>query len=119
MSEVQHMAVRPASTATTYVPGGRTSIFSDSNATSLNTHFFSATVRGTADEPTPFPPPSKTEGSHHWAFERLLSASLIPLTGAAFVIRRTGYPVLDGVLDVTLVVHSHRGRVFILAYELV
>ncbi|KDN37896.1 hypothetical protein RSAG8_09870, partial [Rhizoctonia solani AG-8 WAC10335] len=48
-------------------------------------------------------------GSHHWAFERLLSAALIPATVSAFVVSPTAYPILDGVLAVSLVVHSHIG----------
>ncbi|KAF8516015.1 mitochondrial inner membrane protein [Hysterangium stoloniferum] len=85
------ITTRQATSSTaTYVPGG-------------------PVLRGTVNDPTPFPPSSRSEGSHHWAFERLLSASLIPLTGAAFVTGSTHYPVLDGVLGIALVVHSHLG----------
>ncbi|CAE6437306.1 unnamed protein product [Rhizoctonia solani] len=66
-------------------------------------------LRGTVNDPTPFPTPNRMHGSHHWAFERLLSAALIPATISAFVISPTAYPVLDGVLAVSLVVHSHIG----------
>ncbi|EPQ53371.1 hypothetical protein GLOTRDRAFT_45569, partial [Gloeophyllum trabeum ATCC 11539] len=65
--------------------------------------------KGTVNDPTTFPPPSKTHGSYHWAFERLLSAALVPLTGAAFVMSPTAHPVLDGLLGVSLVMHSHIG----------
>lgn len=65
--------------------------------------------KGTVNDPTTFPPPSRTAGSHHWAFERLLSAGLVPLTVAAFVTSGTNYPILDGVLGVSLVMHSHIG----------
>ncbi|KAH9896959.1 mitochondrial inner membrane protein [Cubamyces lactineus] len=65
--------------------------------------------RGTVNDPTPFPPPSKTHGSYHWAFERLLSAGLVPLTVAAFATSGTNYPILDGLLGVSLVMHSHIG----------
>ena len=61
------------------------------------------------NDPTPFPAPSRSHGSHHWAFERLLSASLVPLTAAAFVTSGSSYPILDGVLGVSLVMHSHLG----------
>jgi CybS, succinate dehydrogenase cytochrome B small subunit len=44
-----------------------------------------AVYKGTVNDPTDFPPPSKSHGSYHWAFERLLSAGLVPLTAAAFV----------------------------------
>ncbi|KAF8516227.1 CybS-domain-containing protein [Gautieria morchelliformis] len=83
------MVARQSST-TKYVPGG-------------------PILQGTVNDPTSFPPPSKMDGSHHWAYERLLSASLIPLTGAAFVTGGTAYPVLDGLLGIALVVHSHLG----------
>lgn len=61
------------------------------------------------NDPTDFPPPSKSHGSYHWAFERLLSAGLVPLTAAAFVTSGSNYPVLDGILGVSLVMHSHIG----------
>jgi len=66
-------------------------------------------IRGNVNDATPYPPPSKSHGSHHWAFERLLSAALIPLTGAAFVVSGTAHPILDGLLAVSLIVHSHIG----------
>ncbi|KIM37468.1 hypothetical protein M413DRAFT_30930 [Hebeloma cylindrosporum] len=66
-------------------------------------------IQGTVNDPTSFPPSSRTHGSHHWAFERLLSASLVPMTAAAFVTSGTAYPILDGVLGVSLVMHSHLG----------
>lgn len=75
--------------AGTYVPGG-------------------PILRGSVNDATPYPPPSRTHGSHHWAFERLLSASLIPITGATFALG-AGSPVLDGVLSMALVMHSHLG----------
>ncbi|KZS91973.1 mitochondrial inner membrane protein [Sistotremastrum niveocremeum HHB9708] len=66
-------------------------------------------LRGGVNDPTPFPTPSRSHGSHHWAFERLLSAALVPLTGAAFVTSGTPYPILDGILGVSLIIHSHIG----------
>lgn len=68
-----------------------------------------AIYKGTVNDPTTFPPPNRTHGSHHWAFERLLSAGLVPLTAAAFVTSGSAYPVLDGLLGISLVVHSHIG----------
>lgn len=68
-----------------------------------------AILQGNVNEPTTFPPPSKTHGSHHWAFERLLSAALVPLTVSTFALSSSPYPVLDGILAVSLVVHSHMG----------
>ena len=68
-----------------------------------------AISKGTVNDPTTFPPPSKTHGSYHWAFERLLSAALLPVTAAAFATSGTAYPVLDGLLGISLVMHSHIG----------
>ncbi|KAI0069205.1 mitochondrial inner membrane protein [Artomyces pyxidatus] len=65
--------------------------------------------KGTVNEPTTFPPPSKSHGSYHWSFERLLSAGLVPLTAAAFVTSGSTSPLLDGVLGISLVMHSHIG----------
>ena len=61
---------------------------------------------GTVNDPVEFPPPSRVHGSYHWAFERLLSAALIPLTAGAFVVNGS---VIDGLLGLTLVIHSHIG----------
>ncbi|KAF9456029.1 SDHD, membrane anchor subunit of succinate dehydrogenase, partial [Collybia nuda] len=81
---------RHASGTQAYVPGG-------------------PIYKGTVNDPTAFPPPSKSEGSYHWAFERLLSASLVPITAAAYVTSGTNHPVVDGLLGVTLIMHSHMG----------
>lgn len=64
------------------------------------------------NDPTTFPPSSRSHGSHHWAFERLLSASLVPLTAAAFVTSGSNYPVLDALFGVGIVMHSHIGVCF-------
>ncbi|KAF7365505.1 Succinate dehydrogenase [ubiquinone] cytochrome b small subunit [Mycena venus] len=93
---------RPATTQSSdalYVPGG-------------------PIYKGTVNDPTSFPTPSRVHGSHHWSFERLLSASLIPLTGAAFATSPSVHPVLDGILGVSLVVHSHIGVRIILHFRL-
>ncbi|KAH6906643.1 mitochondrial inner membrane protein [Coprinopsis sp. MPI-PUGE-AT-0042] len=76
--------------AHTYVPGG-------------------PILRGTVNDATPFPPSSKVDGSYHWMFERLLSASLVPMTVAAFATSGSSYPILDGVLGMSLIMHSHFG----------
>jgi succinate dehydrogenase (ubiquinone) membrane anchor subunit len=68
-----------------------------------------AIYKGTVNDPTSFPPPSRTHGSYHWSFERLLSAGLIPITGAAFVTSSSSFPMLDGILGVALIMHSHIG----------
>ena len=64
---------------------------------------------GTVNDPVEFPPPSRVHGSYHWAFERILSAGLVPLTVASFVTSGTNYPILDGLLGVSLIMHSHIG----------
>ncbi|KAL4267507.1 Succinate dehydrogenase [ubiquinone] cytochrome b small subunit [Pleurotus pulmonarius] len=87
---VAALQVRNSTASTVYVPGG-------------------PIYKGTVNDPTTFPAPSKSHGSYHWTFERLLSAGLVPLTAAAFVTSGTNYPVLDGLLGISLVVHSHIG----------
>lgn len=84
------LQVRQSHSDTAYVPGG-------------------PIYKGTVNDPTTFPPPNRSHGSYHWAFERLLSAALVPMTAAAFVTSGTNYPVLDGILGMSLVVHSHIG----------
>ncbi|KAG6849364.1 hypothetical protein H0H93_009107 [Arthromyces matolae] len=82
--------VRNSTSDATYVPGG-------------------PVYKGTVNDPTTFPPPSRAHGSYHWAFERLLSASLVPLTVAAYATTGSNYPVIDGLLGISLVIHSHIG----------
>ncbi|KAH9996387.1 mitochondrial inner membrane protein [Russula compacta] len=65
--------------------------------------------KGTVNDPTTFPPAKRSAGSYHWSFERLLSAGLVPLTAAAFVTSGSQTPLLDGLLGVSLIVHSHIG----------
>lgn len=50
-----------------------------------------AVLKGTVNDATTFPPPSKSHGSYHWTFERLLSASLIPVMGSAAVSTGSAY----------------------------
>ncbi|KAF5313912.1 hypothetical protein D9619_013069 [Psilocybe cf. subviscida] len=66
-------------------------------------------LKGTVNDPTTFPAPSPIHGAYHWAFERFLSAALVPLTAAAFVTSGSNYAIMDGLLGVTLVMHSHIG----------
>ncbi|KAH7868877.1 CybS-domain-containing protein [Lentinula edodes] len=47
--------------------------------------------------------------SYHWAFERLVSAALVPMTVAAFATSGTNYPIFDGILGLSLIIHSHIG----------
>lgn len=76
---------------------------------SSNRVLLPAVLPGTVNDATTFPEPNKAHGSHHWAFERLLSVALIPMTASAFVLSSSANPVLDGVLAVSLVIHSHIG----------
>ncbi|KIK61332.1 hypothetical protein GYMLUDRAFT_42916 [Collybiopsis luxurians FD-317 M1] len=59
--------------------------------------------------PRDYPYHSKTKASYHWVFERLLSAALVPMTVAGFATNGTNYPILDGILGLCLVIHSHFG----------
>ncbi|KAF3481201.1 succinate dehydrogenase membrane anchor subunit [Arthroderma uncinatum] len=65
-------------------------------------------VEGTTNDAAPIPPTSPVHGSYHWTFERVVAASLIPLTIAPFASGSVS-PVLDAVLCGTIVIHSHIG----------
>lgn len=60
------------------------------------------------NDPTVYPKPDATHGSYHWAFERLISASLVPICAVAAA-KHGMSGVVDGVLSVTLLLHSHIG----------
>ncbi|THG95733.1 hypothetical protein EW145_g7908, partial [Phellinidium pouzarii] len=88
---VSQLQARAASNSTNaYVPGG-------------------PILKGTVNDPTTFPLPSKAHGSYHWAFERVLAASLVPITAAAAVTTGSQYPFIDALLGVSLIMHSHIG----------
>lgn len=72
-------------------------------------HVVAAVLPGSVNDATTFPEPNRAHGSHHWAFERLLSVALVPMTASAFVLSSSTSPVLDGILAVSLVIHSHIG----------
>ncbi|TAQ90753.1 hypothetical protein B7494_g921 [Chlorociboria aeruginascens] len=65
-------------------------------------------IEGTANDPAPIPPTNPSHGSYHWTFERLLSASLIPLTIAPFAAGSLN-PVTDALLCGVIIIHSHIG----------
>ncbi|WFD25735.1 membrane anchor subunit of succinate dehydrogenase, Sdh4 [Malassezia nana] len=65
-------------------------------------------IKGTVNEPTEYPKPNAAHGSYHWAFERLISASLVPMIALATV-KHGACGTLDGVLSATLLLHSHIG----------
>lgn len=50
-----------------------------------------AILKGTVNDAVDALPVSKSHGSYHWAFERLLSAALIPLTVSAVVASPTAH----------------------------
>lgn len=54
------------------------------------------------------PPTSPSHGSYHWTLDRLVAASLIPLTVAPFAAGSLN-PTLDAVLCATILIHSHTG----------
>ncbi|WVQ98548.1 hypothetical protein IAU59_005674 [Kwoniella sp. CBS 9459] len=66
-------------------------------------------LKGTVNDATAFPSASKSHGSYHWAFERVLSAALVPVTVGAAVSTGSAYPIMDGILAISLIIHSHIG----------
>ncbi|KAF2139903.1 uncharacterized protein K452DRAFT_253518 [Aplosporella prunicola CBS 121167] len=65
-------------------------------------------IEGTVNQPAPVPDPVPAHGSYHWSFERVVAASLIPLTVAPFAAGSLN-PVLDATLCSLLLIHSHIG----------
>ncbi|KAH8197605.1 hypothetical protein TruAng_008237 [Truncatella angustata] len=63
---------------------------------------------GPLNDPAPVPSPSPSHGSYHWTFDRLLAASLVPITVAPFAAGSLN-PVLDATLVGMIVIHSHTG----------
>ncbi|KAH8813238.1 CybS-domain-containing protein [Xylogone sp. PMI_703] len=65
-------------------------------------------IEGSVNEAAPIPPTSPTHGSYHWTFERLIAASLIPLTITPFVSGSLN-PMTDAILCSAILIHSHIG----------
>ena len=65
-------------------------------------------TKNIVNDPVPVPNPSPSHGSYHWTFERLIAASLIPLTVAPFAAGSLN-PTVDAVLCGVILVHSHLG----------
>ncbi|KAF2430045.1 CybS-domain-containing protein [Tothia fuscella] len=65
-------------------------------------------IRGDINDPAPVPESHPTHGNYHWSFERLVAASLIPLTMAPFIGGSLN-PVTDAVFCAALIIHSHLG----------
>lgn len=60
------------------------------------------------NDASPIPPTSPSHGSYHWTFDRLVAASLIPLTITPFAAGSLN-PTLDALLCATILIHSHVG----------
>lgn len=67
-----------------------------------------AYIKGTVNEPTEYPLPNPSHGSYHWAFERLIAASLVPMCAVATV-KHGACGTLDATLSAALLLHSHIG----------
>jgi len=65
-------------------------------------------INGTVNDAAAVPAPEPSHGSYHWTFERLIAASLIPLTIAPFAAGSLN-PITDAILCGTILVHSHIG----------
>lgn len=65
-------------------------------------------VKGTVNDAAPVPATSPSHGSYHWTFERLIAASLIPLTITPFVSGSLN-PMTDAILCGAILIHSHIG----------
>jgi CybS, succinate dehydrogenase cytochrome B small subunit len=58
---------------------------------------------------TTLPPFKKVHGSYHWTFEHLLSACLISLAAVAFVASGSPTLLLDCLIGISVIAHSHVG----------
>jgi hypothetical protein len=68
----------------------------------------------------PFPEANSPNENYYWAFKRLLSAVLIPATGAVFESSTSVYFVGDALLGVSLVIHTFvrvRASFFLYGYS--
>ncbi|KAF2454619.1 CybS-domain-containing protein [Lineolata rhizophorae] len=65
-------------------------------------------IQGTTNEAQPIVEHSATEGGYHWAFERIIAVTLVPLTVAPFA-AGSMHPVIDAALCATIIIHSHIG----------
>ncbi|KAI1638308.1 CybS-domain-containing protein [Biscogniauxia mediterranea] len=65
-------------------------------------------IKGSVNDPAPIPEPNSLHGSYHWTFERLIAASLIPLTVTPFAAGSLN-PGSDAALCALMLVHSHLG----------
>lgn len=65
-------------------------------------------IEGTVNDAAPVIPANPTHGSYHWTFERILSATLIPLTVAPFAAGSLN-PIMDATLCAAILIHSHIG----------
>ncbi|KAJ4498885.1 CybS-domain-containing protein, partial [Lentinula lateritia] len=56
-----------------------------------------------------YPLPELRRSAQSLLRPRLVSAALVPMTVAAFATSRTNYPIFDGILGLSLIIHSHIG----------
>lgn len=74
----------------------------------LNVEYIVANNGFLVNDAAPVPATSPSHGSYHWTFERLIAASLIPLTITPFVSGSLN-PMTDAILCGAILIHSHIG----------
>ncbi|EGV61401.1 hypothetical protein CANTEDRAFT_108004 [Yamadazyma tenuis ATCC 10573] len=65
-------------------------------------------IVGTVNDAYTPPQANFHEGGHHWAYEKIVSTAMIPLTAAPFILG-PDLPIVDTVWAVTCLVHCHMG----------
>ncbi|WBW71286.1 TIM22 inner membrane protein import complex and succinate dehydrogenase (SDH) anchor subunit Tim18 [Schizosaccharomyces osmophilus] len=65
-------------------------------------------IKGTVNDATVFPPPSKFHGSYHWNFERIVAIGMVPQVVMP-LFAGTSHPILDAALACTMITHAHLG----------
>ncbi|KAL2271009.1 hypothetical protein VTJ83DRAFT_380 [Remersonia thermophila] len=103
----QVAAARPASSPSLIANAARAAAFHTTAKRSLLPPL-PQKIEGTVNDAARVPPPSPSHGSYHWTFDRLVAASLVPLTVAPFAAGSLN-PTLDALLCATILIHSHTG----------
>lgn len=63
---------------------------------------------GTVNDAYQPPDPNQYHGSYHWAYERIVAMSLVPMTAVPFIFG-TDMPLFDAFYCLTLLFHCHSG----------
>ncbi|GMG19569.1 unnamed protein product [Ambrosiozyma monospora] len=66
-------------------------------------------IIGTVNEPFVPPPPNEYHGSYHWAYEKIVTLTMIPLMATPIVTGIAVPPAVDALCGVLLLLHAKAG----------